>query len=199
MNKRFGLLLMFFGALPMTASMVLYLHNVREDREAGERAQQVVEQMKPSPTPVSMVEATPTPKPPKKTMPVVEIDGNGYIGYVAIPTLEIELPVMSDWSYEKLRVAPCRHAGATFSEDLVIAAHNYDQHFGNLKKLFHDSEIRFTDMAGNVFTYQVVELETLAPTAIAEMTSFAEGLTLFTCTVGGKSRIALRAVLVESE
>ena len=61
MNKRFGLLLMLFGALLMTASMVLYLHNVREDREAGERAQQVVEQMKPSPTPVSMVEATPTP------------------------------------------------------------------------------------------------------------------------------------------
>ena len=96
MNKRFGLLLMFFGALLMTASMVLYLHNVRESREAGERAQQVVEQMKPDPTPIPLAEVSPTPKPPKTTLPVVEIDGNGYIGYVAIPTLEIELPVMDE-------------------------------------------------------------------------------------------------------
>lgn len=191
MNKRFGLLLMLFGALLMTASMVLYLHNVREDREAGERAQQVVEQMKPSPTPIPMVEVSPTPKPPKTTMPVVEIDGNGYIGYVAIPTLEIELPVMSDWSYEKLRVAPCRHAGATFSEDLVIAAHNYDQHFGGLKNLQIGDSVTFTDMDGDVFSYQVALVETVAPTAVEQVLESEYALVLYTCTYGGKTRVAV--------
>ena len=191
MNKRFGLLLMLFGALLMTASMVLYLHNVREDREAGERAQQVVEQMKPSPTPIPMVEVSPTPKPPKTTMPVVEIDGNGYIGYVAIPTLEIELPVMSDWSYEKLRVAPCRHAGATFTEDLVIAAHNYDQHFGGLKNLQIGDSVTFTDMDGDVFSYQVALVETVAPTAVEQVLESEYALVLYTCTYGGKTRVAV--------
>ena len=191
MNKRFGLLLMLFGALLMIASMVLYLHNVREDREAGERAQQVVEQMKPSPTPIPMVEVSPTPKPPKTTMPVVEIDGTGYIGYVAIPTLEIELPVMSDWSYEKLRVTPCRHAGATFTEDLVIAAHNYDQHFGGLKNLQIGDSVTFTDMDGDVFSYQVALVETVAPTAVEQVLESEYALVLYTCTYGGKTRVAV--------
>ncbi|MBQ3256989.1 MAG: sortase [Oscillospiraceae bacterium] len=191
MNKRFGLLLMLFGALLMTASMVLYLHNVREDREAGERAQQVVEQMKPSPTPIPMVEVSPTPKPPKTTMPVVEIDGNGYIGYVAIPTLEIELPVMSDWSYEKLHTAPCRHAGATYSEDLVIAAHNYDKHFGGLKDLQPDDSVTFTDMDGDVYTYRVALVETVAPTAVEQVLESDYALVLYTCTYGGKTRVAV--------
>lgn len=197
MNKRFGLLLMVFGALLMTASMVLYLHNVREDREAGERAQQVVEQMKPSPTPIPMVEVSPTTKPPKTTMPVVEIDGNGYIGYVAIPTLEIELPVMSDWSYEKLRVAPCRHAGATFTEDLVIAAHNYDQHFGGLKNLQKGDSVTFTDMDGDVFSYQVALVETVAPTAVEQVLESEYALVLYTCTYGGKTRVAVFCEMIQ--
>ena len=191
MNKRFGLLLIFFGTLLLTASMVLYLHNVREDREAGERAQQVMEQMKPSPTPIALVAVSPTPKPPKTTMPVVHIDGNDYIGYVAIPTLEIELPVMSDWSYEKLNVAPCRHAGATFSEDLVIAAHNYDKHFGGLKNLQIGDSVTFTDMDGDVFSYQVAVVETVAPTAVAQVLESEYALVLYICTYGGKTRVAV--------
>ena len=197
MNKRFGLLLIAMGVLLIAASMGLYLYNVREDRLAGERARQVVEQMKPSPTPVSMVEATPTPKLPKTNMPVVEIDGNGYIGYVAIPTLEIELPVMSDWSYEKLNVAPCRHAGATFSEDLVIAAHNYAKHFGGLKDLQNGDSVTFTDMDGDVFNYRVALVETVAPTAVEQVLESEYALVLYTCTYGGKTRVAVFCELIK--
>lgn len=197
MNKRFGLLLIVMGALLIAASMGLYFHNVREAREAGARAQQVVEQMKPTPTPISVVEATPTPRPPKDTMPVVEIDGNGYIGYIAVPALEIELPVMSDWSYEKLRVAPCRHAGATFSEDLVIAAHNYDQHFGGLKDLQIGDSVTFTDMDGDVFSYQVALVETVAPTAVEQVLESEYALVLYTCTYGGKTRVAVFCEMIQ--
>lgn len=191
MNKRFGLLLITVGTLLITAAMALYIYNVQESREAGERAQQVVEQMKPSPTPVTVTEHSPTPPPPKTTMPVVEIDGNGYIGYVAIPSLEIELPVMADWSYEKLRTAPCRHAGATYSEDLVIAAHNYDQHFGGLKDLQPDDTVTFTDMDGDVYSYRVVLVETVAPTAVEQVLESDYALVLYTCTYGGKTRVAV--------
>ena len=43
-----------------------------------------------------------------KKMTEVEIDGNLYIGYISIPALNKELPVMSTWSYPKLKIAPCR-------------------------------------------------------------------------------------------
>ena len=52
-------------------------------------------------------------------------------------------------------------------------------------------------MDGNVFRYEVVELETLMPTAIEEMTSGDWDLTLFTCTIGGGSRVTVRCELAE--
>ena len=47
-------------------------------------------------------------------------------------------------------------------------------------------------MDGNVFSYAVSSLETLSPYAISDMTSGDWDLTLFTCTVGGQSRLAIR-------
>lgn len=54
-------------------------------------------------------------------------------------------------------------------------------------------------MSGNVFRYEVAESETLMPAAIQEMTGSGYDLTLFTCTVGGKSRFTVRCDRVEAE
>ena len=50
----------------------------------------------------------------------------------------------------------------------------------------------FTDVDGSGFAYDVVEVQTLAPTAVEEMLDEAWDLTLFTCTLGGATRIAVR-------
>lgn len=134
---------------------------------------------------------------PNMEMPTETIDGNKYIGVLEIPSLELKLPVMSGWSYPKLKIAPCRYVGSAYTGDLVIAAHNYTAHFGQLKNLHIGEEITFTDVDGNVFLYEVLELETLMPTAIDEMTAGDWDLTLFTCTIGGKSRVTVRCGLVE--
>ena len=47
-------------------------------------------------------------------------------------------------------------------------------------------------MDGNVFTYRMVEQETLPPTAMDAMESGEWDLTLFTCTMGGQSRVTVR-------
>ena len=74
----------------------------------------------------------------------------------------------------------------------MIAAHNYSSHFGRLKNLSQGDEVTFTDVDGNVFSYVVAALETLSPYAVEEMTSGGWDLTLFTCTIGGKSRVTVR-------
>ena len=61
-----------------------------------------------------------------------------------------------------------------------------------LKKLQPGDAVTFTDMDGNVFSHEVMALETLAPTAVEEMTEGDWDLTLFTCTVGGTTRLAVR-------
>ena len=82
--------------------------------------------------------------------------------------------------------------------NMVIAAHDYYSHFGRLKSMSQGDEVIFTDMDGNVFRYEVAALETLSSTAVEEMTSGDWDLTLFTCTVGGQSRVTVRCVLAET-
>ena len=67
---------------------------------------------------------------------------------------------------------------------------------GNLKNLREGDIAIFTDMDGNVFTYKMIEQETLLPTSIDAMESGDWDLTLFTCTVGGQSRVTIRFELI---
>ena len=129
---------------------------------------------------------------PEMDMPEKTVKGQRCIGVLRIPALSLELPVINDWSYARLRIAPCRYTGSAYQDNLVIFAHNYTRHFGRLKNLSQGDEVIFTDVDGNVFRYEVVELETLSPYAVDDMTSGDWDLTMFTCTVGGKSRVTVR-------
>lgn len=134
---------------------------------------------------------------PDMDMPEQEIDGKLYIGRLEIPACGLELPVISRWSYPNLKIAPCRYEGSAYLDTLIIAAHNYPAHFGNLKNLKQSDEIMFTDMDGNIFRYAVVEKEVLKDTAIEEMEAGEWDLTLFTCTIGGASRMTIRCERIE--
>lgn len=130
-------------------------------------------------------------------MDTIEIDGYEYIGTVSIPGFGLELPVMAEWSYPGLKIAPGRYSGSVWTDDLIICGHNYDRHFGNLKNLETGDEITFTDVDGNIFSYQVAEVTTLAPTDVEEMADRITDewdLTLFTCTLGGQARVTVRCV-----
>ena len=132
----------------------------------------------------------------EEEMTAVTVDSYEYIGYLTIPSLDLELSVMSSWSYPKLKISPCRYSGSIAGGNLVICAHNYSRHFGRIKNLSEGDDVYFTDMDGNTYHYEVAEVTTLAPTAIEEMTSSGYDLTLFTCTYGGKSRVTVRCSLV---
>ena len=129
---------------------------------------------------------------PQMDMPEETIDGWDYIGILEIPALELELPIITQWSYPALKVAPARYAGSAYLDNLVIAAHNYTAHFGRIQELSEGDRLIFTDIDGNVFVYEAAVLETLKPTAIEQMCSEEWALTLFTCTLDGKSRVTLR-------
>ena len=55
-----------------------------------------------------------------------------------------------------------------------------------------------TDADGNLFRYEIAGLETLSPTAVSEMTASGWELTLFTCTLGGQARLAVRCTLLDT-
>ncbi|MBE5799399.1 MAG: sortase [Clostridiales bacterium] len=133
---------------------------------------------------------------PQMPMPVLRNGGYEYIGVLSIPGLGLELPIMDDWDYKRLKIAPCRFTGSAYTNNLVIAAHNYKAHFGSLKELDMGSRVIFTDADGNEFIYAVVLCETLKPGHVLEMADSEFGLTLFTCTLGGANRVTLRCELI---
>lgn len=136
---------------------------------------------------------------PKMEMPVVQVQDHDYVGCLYIPALGLRLPVMSEWSYPLLKVAPCRYSGTAYQNDLVIAAHNYRQHFGSLTNLHVGDTISFTDTDGNVFRYTVGEMEELEPSKTYEMIRSDWDLTLFTCNMTGQLRFTVRCALVEEQ
>ena len=118
---------------------------------------------------------------PEMEMPSRTIDGRNYIGVLYIDELGLELPVLSELTYPGLRKSPCRYKGSAYEGNLIIAAHNYKTHFGNIKNLSPGSVIRLIDIDNNEFTYVVQTIETLPGTAVEEMESGGWDLSLFTC------------------
>lgn len=191
MKNKLGTLCMLLGTVLIVAALSLFLWNRREADQAAEAVEtilpRVVEQIA-----EAAAEAPAPPDPFDPTMTETEIDGYLYIGYLSIPALGLELPVMSDWDYTRLTIAPCRYSGSTKTDDLVIAAHNYARHFGGLSGLSGGEEVYFVDMDNVVSSYTVVCVEILSPTAVEEMTNGEYDLSLYTCTYGGRSRVTVR-------
>lgn len=137
------------------SALLLFLHNRQEDVQAGQEAESLLENVeavietKKIRVPVSSKrpDETPAPTPLDPQMPVVMLDGYEYVGYVEIPVLGLKLPVMSEWDYSRLKLAPCRQFGSSRTDDLVIAAHNYESHFGHLKDLSAGDTVTFIAMS----------------------------------------------------
>lgn len=198
MKVKIGKACMLLGAALLLGALLLYGYNRIEDSRAGQAAAnilpQLVQQLPEQPGEEYLAEQlipVELRKPEDLKMAEAVIDGDAYIGYLSIPSLELDLPVLADWDYDLLQKAPCRYTGSTKSDDLVLMAHNYDKHFGRLSALNAGDSLHFTDMDGIVSTYTVVGRDVLVPTAIGEMTSGDFDLTLFTCTYGGQSRVTI--------
>ena len=167
---------MMIGLLLIAAALFLTIYNFMDDNRASRSAHGVMDQLR--------------EMRPEKESEEDDAASQSAAGEVEVP--DYVLNVLSQWSYPNLRIAPCRYQGSAYTDDLVIAAHNYTSHFGNLKNLQEGDTVILTDMDDNVFTYKVALRETLMPTAVEEMSSGDWDLTLFTCTLGGSYRVTVR-------
>lgn len=212
-----GTILITIGLLLIAAALCLTGYNLWDDYRAKsasgdvmEQLEQLIPQILEVPEEAAQVFTPPVLQNPDEieypdyllnphvTLPVETIMGIDYIGVLQIPRLGLKLPIINQFNMERLRVSPCRFTGSPYQNNFVICAHNYDCHFGRLKNLNMGDKLTFTDIDNNVFTYRVLELEILEPDDVEDMIDTVYwDMTLFTCTLGGASRVTVRCVLDE--
>lgn len=183
-KRRIGIALIAVGTALLVGALSLFAWTRWDEARAADSVSSVMGELEPQVGSVEPEADDPLPR--------VYVDGNWYIGYLDVPALGLTLPVMTTWSYDQLHTAPCRYYGSVETGNLVIAGYNYPAHFWRIDELAAGDEVRFTGMDGTVYSYEVADVEVLAATAVDEMTAGEYVLTLFTCTPGGESRVAVR-------
>ena len=207
MRKTIGISCITLGLVCLLAAVGIVVYNRYEENAGAQSSQTLLQDVQlrieenasvptdaPAPPTPTENENTPEllPEPTVPSMLTVPVDGGECLGILSIPVLELELPVLADWSYEKLKKAPCHYYGSYYETDFVIAAHNFQSHFGRLSELQAGDVVIFTDVNGTAHCYEVVLLETLPKEATLEMITSGFDLSLYTCTPGGGSRVTVR-------
>ena len=200
LKSKIGLLLILSGVLLILGAAGYVGYDQYSAYKAGQAAAEILEEM-PAIAPTEDPAAAPAPEYlmyQDRDMPVMTIKGRYYIGVLEIPSRSLKLPVLSEWSYEGLKIAPCRYSGSLYRRDLVIAGHNYRKHFTGIKSLNPGDEVIFTDAEGHRFPLKVNSGQVIRPYGVDEMINDENNtwdMTLFTCTSGGSARYALRCSL----
>ena len=196
-NSSFGKKLIVMGAVLILAASLLFGYNMWQQYRAQKLSAEIMDElarlMGAGSYSDMLIDGIPDYlKTPDMEMPTKEIDGVYYVGYLNIPSLDLELPICDDINEANLLLAPCRDSGTAYKKNLVIGAHNYNKHFGRIGRIPYGEEVIFTDLDGNKFSYKVVDIEILQPNQYEELCSAEKPLTLFTCTWGGRERIVVR-------
>lgn len=193
MRKYRGTVFIALGLLLLLGAAGLTVYNLDQDRNAGQESVAVVENLNKllSKTEIKVKPAAEPGWTADTERELLKLDGCDYMGLITLPTLELQLPVQDQWSYKNLKISPCRMQGSPETEDLVIIAHNYQAHFGTLDQLQPGDEVSVTLIDGTTYVYCVDAMEIVQPTAVEDVTSGEWPLTLFTCTLGGRTRVVV--------
>lgn len=213
MPKKAGIVLLAAGAVLIGSALLLLFHNNAEDRTAGQEAERLLVDVQSaiavrttatppnhsapesnsaqSGTEVPTETDAPVQSDAPEEMPIVNLDGERYIGILDIPKLGLSLPIMADWNETRLRRTPCRQFGSLTEENLVIAGHNYRAHFARLRSMQPGDTVTFLDMNGVTHSFRVNHVEILPEDAVEAVQNSGYPLTLYTCTTGAEERVVV--------
>lgn len=192
-KNKLQVVLMFTGVLLILAALSLTIFNIKRDVNAGEESVRISSILLEQENRKQVRSEEPVIYPDRE-MPTMEIENKRYVGTLEIPHWNLLLPVMEEWSEANARIAPCCYQGSVYQDNMIIAGHNYQSHFGKLKHIPLGAELKFTDVSGNQFYFYVSSIETVLDTDYEEVVSGEWDLTLFTCTYSGRKRDVVRCV-----
>lgn len=204
-SKQIGRFFILLGIFMLVSAAAIVAYNINENKQSMAQANSVLDEIKKQipditePKPDEDSSFIPSQLPQDIPATVINFEGKPYIGIISIPSLGIELPVINEWNYENLKIAPCRYYGSLEENNIIIAAHNYSSFFQGLDKLNSGDRIIFYDFDGKVHKYEVCETDLIGGYSPELMTADQNSwdLTLFTCNWSGRSRVTVRAAEID--
>lgn len=128
-------------------------------------------------------------------VPYRTLSGYDVMGVLKVPSVYVELPILSNWSDSLLNVAPCRYSGSLETGNLILMGHNYKSHLQPLGNVRVGDSVEFTDANGVVHRFRVAMVEEILGSTPEKLAS-EHPLILFTCTFSRHSRIVVRCEAV---
>lgn len=125
---------------------------------------------------------------PSGQMPRTSLQEQPFLGILEAEEAGIRLPVLDNWSYDRLELGACRWSGSLEDGTLILLGHNYEGHLADLDQLEPGDPICFTDVNGHTTTFLVDHTEVIAPHETDALSQPDCPLTIFTCTPGGQNR-----------
>ena len=113
-------------------------------------------------------------------------------GVLSLPTLGLELPVLSSYSEELLRLSPCVYQREGGGGRTVVAGHNYRAHFGRLPQLQPGDPVTYQPQEGDLLQLEVLSLEEIDADDRDALDAGAWEMTLLTCNLDQTRRILVR-------
>ncbi len=188
-----GKVSIILGVICFAVAVGIIFYNREEDVVAGASAESALKEVDERITNVA-IDPNPTGE-----MKAVDVDGQSFIGIITIPAIDVRLPIQSEWAPENAKVSPCRYKGSVYEKNLIVAGHNYPRHLGNLNQLVSGDTVIVTDVDGRQYYYEVTYTETIGTYDVELMDQGEWDFTVFTCTIGGASRVTVRCEYVKTE
>jgi len=145
MNK-VGKILIIIGLVLIIISTYLLVDDLLEEKYAETSSKKILEIMGNSNYETINI----------SNLSTISINGDSYTGILYIPTINLELPIMTKYNESNLQKAPCVYYGAITTNDLIICAHSYKAHFKYLSKLSKNDYIIIKDMNNQEYYYKVL-------------------------------------------
>lgn len=92
-------------------------------------------------------------------MPMLEVDGENYVGILEVLKYDSVLPVAAQWEPGRVSKHPHRYTGSVYDGTLIIGGSDNAGQFDFMKLITQGDTVQFTDVTGGRYTYRVTAIE----------------------------------------
>ena len=175
-RSKFRIILTCVGALLILSAVGLLIFSRISIKSAQSNAKEIVSEL------YSLMPETEDSAPDGRynlTMPMLEIDGENFVGIIKVPQYSKTLPIYGNWDASRVNKYPCRYMGSMYDGTLIIGGSANEGQFDFVKTISNGDSVYITDTTGTRYKYTVFDINRTKDVSTDNLTSANAQLVLF--------------------